>query len=274
MAQQGPPSVSMSASANAQVRLNSPVSVTASFSEPVSGFTLDDITVANGTASGLSGSDGDAVYTFAVTSDALGEVTVDIAAGVTKDGEGNGNTTARRLSLGISHDFDGNGGIGRAGTIAAIRDYFDGNITRDQAIEVIRLYFATPDSPPQETPSPEDFPWVQDGLTGIERETLFYLQEIEGTHPEIAQAVLNFPWLADGINDDERRTISYIRLLADQDTSLAMLLVGLPWMAGEIGRYDRLVVSDLWLVAREDLDIATSIANLLSLEGPLTDRGM
>ena len=107
MAQQGPPSVSMSASANAQVRLNCPVSVTAAFSEPVSGFTLDDITVANGTASGLSGSDGVAVYTFAVTPDALGEVTVDIAAGVTKDGEG--NTTARRLSLGISYDFDGNG---------------------------------------------------------------------------------------------------------------------------------------------------------------------
>ena len=163
------------------------------------------------------------------------------------------------------------GGISRAETIAAIRDYFDGNITRDQAIEVIRLYFSTPDSPPQVTPSPEDFPGVQDGLTGIERKTLFHLQEIEGTHPEIAQAVLNFPWLADGINDDERRTISYIRLLADQDTSLAMLLVGLPWMAGEIGRYDRLVVSALRLVAREDLDIATSIANLLSLEGPLRE---
>ena len=50
-----------------------------------------------------------------------------------------------------------------------------------------------------------------------------------------------------------------------------MLLVGLPWMAGEIGRYDRLVVSDIWLVAREDLNIATSIANLLSLEGPLRE---
>ena len=146
-AQQGPPSVSISADANAQVRLNSPVLVTVTFSEPVSGFTVDDITVGNGTASGFSGSDGDAVYTFEVTPTSLDEVTVDIAAGVATDGEGNGNTPAPRLSLGIPYDFDGNGGISRAETIAAIRDYFGGNITRAQAIAVIRLYFSAPTEP-------------------------------------------------------------------------------------------------------------------------------
>ena len=62
-AQQGPPSVSISAAANAQVRLNAPILVTATFSEPVSGFTVDDISVGNGAASGFSGSDGDSVYT-------------------------------------------------------------------------------------------------------------------------------------------------------------------------------------------------------------------
>ncbi len=62
-AQQAAPSVSISAGANVQVRLTSPVPVTATFSEPVSGFTLDDISVVNGTADGFSGSDADAVYT-------------------------------------------------------------------------------------------------------------------------------------------------------------------------------------------------------------------
>ena len=147
MAQQVAPSVSMSASPGVQVRLNSPVLVTVTFSEPVSGFTLGGIRVANGTASGFSGSDGDSVYTFDVTPDALGEVTVDIPAGVATDGEGTNNTAARQLSLGIPYDFDGNGGIGRAEIIAAIRDYFGGNITRGQAIAVIRLYFFTPTEP-------------------------------------------------------------------------------------------------------------------------------
>ena len=149
MAQQGPPSVSMSVSPDAKmnVRLNLPVSVTAMFSEPVSGFTLSDISVVNGTASNLSGSDGDAAYTFDVTPTSLGEVTVDIAADVATDGEGNPNSAAPQLSLGIPYDFDGTGGISRAETIAAIRDYFDGNINRGQAIAVIRFYFSPPAEP-------------------------------------------------------------------------------------------------------------------------------
>ena len=204
-----------------------------------------------------------------MTPDSLGEVTVDIPAGVATDGGGSGNTAAPQLSLGIPYDFDGNGGISKNEAIAAVVDYFAGSITKAQTIAVIVLYFSAPDPPPQETPSPEDFSWVQDGLTGFERQTLFYLQEIEDSHPEVAQVVLNFPWLADGITDDERRTVSFIRALADQDTSLAMLLVGLPWMAGEIGQYELFVVRGLWSVAREDLNLATSIANLLSLEGPL-----
>ena len=151
--QQVAPAVSATASADVQVRLNSPVSVTATFMKPVSGFTLSDITVGNGTASNLAGSDGDSVYTFDVTPNSLGEVTVDIAAGVATDGEGVGNIASPRLSLGIPYDFDGNGGISRAEVIAAIRDYFGGNITRAQAIAVIRLYFSTPTEP---GPGPND----------------------------------------------------------------------------------------------------------------------
>ena len=128
------PSVSATASPGAQVRLNSPVSVTVTFSEPVSGFTVDDITVVNGTASGFSGSDGDAVYTFEVTPTSLDEVTVDIPAGAATDGEGSYNTPAPRLSLGIPYDFDGSGGISISGLFAAIDDYFDGLITIAQII--------------------------------------------------------------------------------------------------------------------------------------------
>ena len=147
------PSVSATASQGAQVRLNSPVSVTVTFSEPVSGFTVDDITVVNGTASGFSGSDGVAVYTFEVTPTSLDEVTVDIPAGVATDGEGNDNTPAPRLSLGIPYDFDGSGGISISGVFAAIDDYFAGKITIAQTLAVIDLYFSSPAEP---EPGPSD----------------------------------------------------------------------------------------------------------------------
>ena len=146
-AQQAAPSVFISAGANVQVRLNSPVPVTATFSEPVNGFTVNDISVVNGTAGNFSGSDGDTVYTFSVTPDSLGEVTVDIVAGVATDSEGAGNTEAPQLSLGIPYDFDGNGGISKNEAIAAVVDYFASRITKAETIAVIVLYFSAPTEP-------------------------------------------------------------------------------------------------------------------------------
>ena len=134
------PSVHVTGSANTQVRLNLPVSLTATFSGPVSGFASDDISVVNGTVSNFAGTG--AVYTFDVTPDDIGEVTVDIAAGAAEDADGNGNTAAPRFSLGITYDDDGDGAVSKAEAIAAIRDYFSGGITKAQAIAVIRLYFS------------------------------------------------------------------------------------------------------------------------------------
>ncbi|MGH9879317.1 MAG: Ig-like domain-containing protein, partial [Nitrososphaerales archaeon] len=74
----------------------SPFTVTATFSESVSGFTLSDIVVTNGVASALTG--GPSVYTFSVTPSAQGLVSINVAAGVATDAAGNGNTAAATLS--------------------------------------------------------------------------------------------------------------------------------------------------------------------------------
>ena len=137
----GPPDVSMAVADTPMVRIASPVQVTAFFSEPVFGFTVDDVSVANGSVSNFVGSDGDSAYTFDVTPNAIGAVTVDIAAGVATDSDGNGNTAAVQLSLGIPYDDDGNGEIGRDEVITAIGDYlFNGTLIRDHVIALIGLY--------------------------------------------------------------------------------------------------------------------------------------
>ncbi len=125
--------------AGAPVRLGSPVSLEATFSEPVSGFGLEDVSVVNGIAGNFAGSG--AAYTFDVTPNAIGEVAVDIAEGVAQDADGNSNVAAR-LSLGIPYDDDGDGMISRSEAIAAISDYFDETITREQVIAVITLYLS------------------------------------------------------------------------------------------------------------------------------------
>ena len=135
------PGVSLTITGTPLVRLNTPIAVTASFSKPVSGFTESDITVDNGFAGNFVGSDGDSVYSFDVTPDAVGAVTVEIDARVTEDAAGNGNIAAPQLLLGIPYDDDGDGAISRNEIITAIGDYlFSDLLTRDDVIEIITLY--------------------------------------------------------------------------------------------------------------------------------------
>jgi predicted extracellular nuclease len=74
----------------------SPIPVTVTFSEAVTGFTASDITVTNGTVSNFSGSG--AAYTFDLIPSTNGLVTADIAAGVAFDAAGNANTAAPQFS--------------------------------------------------------------------------------------------------------------------------------------------------------------------------------
>ena len=121
------------------VRIDSPIPVAVIFSGPVSGFTVEDVVVSNGVASNFA--DSGAVYTFDVTPNAIGEVTVDIIADAATDAEGNGNMAAPTLLLGIPYDDDHDGEIDKDEANAAVADYFAGQITREQAIAVVILYF-------------------------------------------------------------------------------------------------------------------------------------
>ena len=135
------PTVSIVTTDDFVVRINSPIPLTATFSEPVFGFTVGDITVTNGFAGNFVGNDSDSVYTFDVTPNTIGVVAVDIAADVALDAENNGNTAAIQLSLGIPYDDDHDGRINRDEVITAIGDYlFGGSLTRDQVIAIIGLY--------------------------------------------------------------------------------------------------------------------------------------
>jgi hypothetical protein len=74
-----------------------PIAVTATCSEAVSGFTLSDIVVLNGTVGSFAG--GGASYNFLVTPlTTSGPVTVAIAAGVCQDAAGNSNAAAAPLT--------------------------------------------------------------------------------------------------------------------------------------------------------------------------------
>ncbi|GAB3644161.1 putative Ig domain-containing protein [Spirosoma arcticum] len=93
------PSVAISSTAGATggSTATSPIPFMVTFSEAVTGFVAGDLTVSNGTVSGLSGSG--TTYTFTVTPMANGAVTVDVPTNVAQDAAGNANTAAPQFAI-------------------------------------------------------------------------------------------------------------------------------------------------------------------------------
>src|SRR5207237_3942698 len=89
-----PPSVALSSGASNPT--NAAFTVTATFSEPVSGFSLAGVTIGNGAATNLAGSG--ATYTFTVAPAADGAVTIDLAAASASDAAGNAEPRAGQLT--------------------------------------------------------------------------------------------------------------------------------------------------------------------------------
>ena len=92
------PTVLLSTTASNPTNI-SPIPVTVTFSEPVTGFDSSDISVSNGTIGNFAGSD--AVYTFDITPDNAGPftVTADVAYGVATDVALNPNGQATQLAM-------------------------------------------------------------------------------------------------------------------------------------------------------------------------------
>ena len=89
------PTVSISSSADPT---SGAFTATFTFSEDVTGFTVDDIAVGNGVASNLASTSA-SIYTATITPSSDGAVTVDLAADKAADAGGNGNTVATQLSV-------------------------------------------------------------------------------------------------------------------------------------------------------------------------------
>ena len=89
------PTVVMS-SAVGNPTATTPIPVTVTFNQAVTGFVIGDIVPGNGTTGNFAG--GPAVYTFDLTPTSPGAVSADIAAGVAIDLAGNANTAATQFN--------------------------------------------------------------------------------------------------------------------------------------------------------------------------------
>jgi len=91
------PTVTLTSTATSPTK-TSPIPMTATFSEAVTGFAVGDITVGNGSAGNFVAVS-TTVYTFDVTPTGQGAVTVNVAVAVAQDAAANGNTAATQYSI-------------------------------------------------------------------------------------------------------------------------------------------------------------------------------
>ena len=92
-----PGTLTVTIASEASEPVSGPFQITVTFSEPVTGFELQDLVVGNGRASELQGNQ--ASYTATVTPTASGAVTVDIATGAAEDSAGNPSAAANQFSI-------------------------------------------------------------------------------------------------------------------------------------------------------------------------------
>jgi cyclophilin family peptidyl-prolyl cis-trans isomerase len=92
------PVPTITSSATSPTRLT-PIPITVTFSEDVTGFTAADITVSNGSLGSFAATDDPKIYTASITPTAAGVVTVNIAAGVATDAAANNSAAATPFSI-------------------------------------------------------------------------------------------------------------------------------------------------------------------------------
>ena len=97
-----PPEVTLS---TVNINVTAPFPVQLDFSESVSGLTLSDLSVTNGTTSNLNGNG--AAYTVTVTPTAEGVVTIQLPANQVEDAAGNLNNASNTLSVNYSEPMTG-----------------------------------------------------------------------------------------------------------------------------------------------------------------------
>jgi LruC domain-containing protein len=83
---------------------NAPISVTATFTESVKGFTTGGVTVDNGTVTGFSGTDPGTAYALTVTPAHEGAVVVHVDAGVAEEADGDRNFNVASNVLTVLYD--------------------------------------------------------------------------------------------------------------------------------------------------------------------------
>ena len=111
------------------------------------------------------------------------------------------------------------------------------------------------------------WPWVADGVTSDERDSLVRISRTIELEPSLARLVLDFPWIADGINDVEQQALSMGWQVAGNDPEQARLLFRQGWFQDGVSEEEAAL-----LVALKSASSWTSFSNELIETGQVQSQ--
>ena len=73
-------------------------------------------------------------------------------------------------------------------------------------------------------------PWVMDGISEDEEDSVQVLVLTASEAPDVLRAVIQSPWVRDGLGEGEHDVVNILLQIANEDRAVARWLVGLPFM--------------------------------------------
>lgn len=124
-----------------EIRPYREISITLTFDQPVAGITTDAPIVNAGTTTSVTGSG--TAWTITILPTEIAPITVSLPQGAGLDQHGEPTPASAETVIGIPYDDDHNGEISKSEAITAVIEFFANLITKEQAIDVIILYFTS-----------------------------------------------------------------------------------------------------------------------------------
>ena len=177
--------------------------------------------------------------------------------------------TVTDVNLGSLYDLNDDGAIDRDEVISAVVDYFNDLITREETLEVIKLYFFGPPSPKELI---DMLAWVEDGTTESEEWAVNHLNYLASQSLRGFRELMRKPWIKDDLTWMEFDVVSQFARLANKRGALAdeliLQILGMPFL-------ESIEETDIQGIrALSELGIRNQDLLYLALSGTLSETGI
>ncbi len=117
----------------------------------------------------------------------------------------------------------------------------------------------------------QELPWVKDGLSETERETIDELLYIGAGDIANLKAVLGLTWVQDGISETEYNAIDYLSGLENKLEKAAASIIAMPWFQDGVTETEKDAVRGLSGVAYSNSDAAAALIAMPWFQDSITE---